>query len=223
MEKSRIKELVLDEIAQGGYPFPPSLIHAIIKVESNWTPGIVNASSGATGLMQVMPIVVSDFNKANGTSIAMTDLQTSSDYSTRLQIRVGLWVLGIFWRSAYKYLSPKIGNVPIDELVKIADMFYVAGPGAARKKLDQLATPTSAGVMERWPEWSALNHVKKIWGLVDTDIANWDLEKIDEWLDKSSQHKPSIAGIEGNLGGFLVGAIILLIGWNMLADKKGKK
>ena len=60
MDKSQIKKIVDAELTRGKYPFPPELIHALIKVESSWKPGVVNPKSGATGLMQVMPVVVSD-------------------------------------------------------------------------------------------------------------------------------------------------------------------
>lgn len=43
----------INEAAQK-YNFDPYLIAAIIQVESGWNPSIVNPSSGATGLMQIM-------------------------------------------------------------------------------------------------------------------------------------------------------------------------
>lgn len=220
MDKSQIKKIVDAELTRGKYPFPPELIHAIIKVESNWKPGVVNPKSGATGLMQVMPVVVSDYNKTHKTSINMSDISKSTDYSARLQVRIGLWVLGVFWRGAFRYLQPRTTTVPIDELVKIADMYYVAGPGATRKKLDQLAVPTSAAVAQRWPEWVALNHVKAVWNLTDSKHPTWNLAAIDNWVGKGT--KPTIAGFDDHLGGFVLGAIILILGWQLLA-KKGKE
>ena len=218
MDKERIKQIVAEEISNGGYPFPAELIHAIIKVESNWTPGIVNPKSGATGLMQVMISVVSDYNKRHKTTLSMVDLQRSDEVSVRNQIKVGLWVLGVFWHGAYNYLQPRTNTVPVDELVKIGDMFYVAGPGAAKSKLNQLATPTSAAVAARWPDWVALNHVNKVWSLVDSQVPPWNLAAIDKWLGK--QTAPTIAGFSGNLGSFMIAAILLLVGWHFLSERK---
>jgi len=222
MDKERIKELVGAELSLGAYPFPPELIYAIIKVESNWVPGIVNHKSGATGLMQVMPAVVSDYNKRNKTNLTMSDLQRSDELSVKNQLRVGLWVLGVFWRGAYKYLQPRTKTVPVDELVKIADMYYVAGPGAARAKLDQLPTPTSAAVAERWPEWVALKHVNAVWSLTDSASPSWDLAAIDGWLGKAPSQAPTIAGFGSGLGGFVLAAILLLVGWHFFNERKGR-
>lgn len=222
MDKERIQQIIQNELRSGGYPFPPELIHAIVKVESNWTPGATNPKSGASGLMQVMEIVVTDYNKSNKTKLLISDLRHKDETSVVNQIKVGLWVLGVFWRGAYKYLQPKTGTVPVDELVKIADMFYVAGPGATKKKLNQLPTPTSAAVAERWPEWVALNHVKKVWSLVDAGAPSWDLAEIDRWLGATpaNSNLPTIAGFSDGIGGFVLAAILLLVAWNWFSTER---
>ena len=43
-----------------------SLINAIMFVESSWRPNAYNASSGATGCMQIMPIMVKEVNRILG-------------------------------------------------------------------------------------------------------------------------------------------------------------
>lgn len=221
MDRAAIKATIADEIRRGGYPFPESLIHAVVTVESDWDPSSVNKSSGASGLMQVMQVVIDDFNKAHKTRLKMADVRSTSAESIRTQIRVGLWALGVFWRGAYKYLKPRIGTVPVDELVKIADLFYVAGPGAARSKLNKIDPPTSAEVEKRYPAWTALNHVRKVWGLTDKESPTWDLDAIDRWVTKGKV--PTIAGFGSGLGGFVLAAIVVMLGTHFFNRQMGLK
>jgi hypothetical protein len=223
MTKTEIMQLVQNEIDRGGYPFPLSLIDAIIYVESRYDVGAKNTESGASGLMQVMASVVADYNKAHKTRVSMLDLRGKSPESAALQIRLGLWALAVFWRGAYSYLLKRLGVVSVEELVKIADMFYAAGPGATKKKLDQLEKPTSAAVAARWPEWAGLPHVANVWGLVDSDAKTWDLEKIEAWLSKGGKNAPAIPGFSEPLGGFVLGAIALLVGWYFLKTRDQSK
>jgi Transglycosylase SLT domain len=216
--QTQIAEIVEEEIKAGGYPFPFALISSLIQVESGWKPGIVNPQSGAMGLMQIMPAVLKDYNKAHAQKFTNADMQGTSLASSRAQIKVGLWILGVFWRGAYQYLQPKIFTVPVDELVRIADLFYVAGPSATKKKLALLSTPTYAAITARFPTWVALNHSEKVWNWTDAKNPVWDLTAIDNWVRKGTN--PLIAGFDGHLGGFVVGALVLVLGWYLLS--KGK-
>ena len=216
--QAQIEQIVDEEIETGAYPFPRELIHSLIKVESSWKPGIVNPKSGATGLMQVMPVVVDDYNKSHSPKILMSELKGTSLESIRKQVKIGLWILGAFWRGTYNYLQPKTLTVPVDELVKIADLFYVAGPGATRKKLAQLSTPSYAAIVAKFPDWVALPHTEKVWKWTDATSPVWNLTAIDDWVKRDS--KPLIAGFDGHLGGFIVGAIVLVLGYYLLVGKK---
>jgi len=219
--KDLIKQVVNEEIVSGGYPFPAALIYSLIEVESSWMPGIVNPKSGATGLMQVMPVVLSDYNKVHPVKFTLDFLKGKTLDSIRAQIKVGLWILGAFWRGAYGYVQPKTLTVPVDELVRIGDMFYVAGPGATRKRLSQLSTPTYSAVVSRFPAWEALPHVQKVWDKTAMQNPVWDLNAIDDWVKKVNQ--PLIAGFDGHLGGFILGAIALIFGWYLIGKKKSVK
>lgn len=178
--------IIKTELSRFGIPLPVELVQAVIDIESGGVPGIVNQKSGATGLGQVMPVVVKDFNKAHGTNITMADLRGKDSTSIELQIRIAVWILGRFWKGAYNYLSKRLDDVPIDELTKIADLFYVAGPGATKKKLNKLTTPTFAGLKSIYPKWNAFPHVERLFKRID-DPSGWDLSSISSWL-----HSPGL-------------------------------
>lgn len=220
MGQAEIAQVVRQEIETGNYPFPQPLIEALIRVESNWKPGIVNPNSGASGLMQLMPITLRDYNLHNWPKLTMDDLQGVSLASIRSQVKTGLWALGTFWRGAYAYLQPKLGTVPLDELVKIADLFYVAGPSATKKKLATLDTPTFEKVSTTYPDWNALPHPNKVWTYTIAEDPVWDLEAIDSWVRKGSQ--PIVAGFDGHLGGYILGALALIFVWYFFGKKKAK-
>lgn len=216
--KDEVQKMVDEEIAVGGYPFPRALINSLIRVESNYRAGIVNKTSGASGLTQVMPGTLEDFNKKNYPQIPLSELRTDSIEAARKQIQVGLWVLGQFWRGTYKYLQPRMGTVPLDQLVKIADLFYVAGPGATKKKLEKVASPTYESLLAMYPNWDAHNHVRKVWAFTSEQNPQWNLQAIDDWV--SSADKPKIAGFTDNLGGFVFASLIVSILWHFLKGSK---
>jgi hypothetical protein len=146
---SRWEPIVRAELGSQSVPLPHELILAVIKVESSGKPGLVNNKSGASGLMQIMPTTLQDFNSRHGTNYTMADMQSESDSAARKQIQVGIGVLAHYWKRAFKYLSNRLSDVPIDELAHIADLFYTAGPGATMKKLDKL--PIRHGMRFRIP------------------------------------------------------------------------
>jgi len=219
VSKAEVQQMIGEEIAAGGYPFPLALFDSVVRVESSYKAGIVNQTSGASGLAQVMPGTLEDYNKKNSQPVSLAELRTDSIPAARKQIQVGLWVLGQFWRSAYKYLQPRLGTVPVDELVKIADLFYVAGPGATKKKLDKVSSPTYESLLAVYPTWSAHNHVRKVWTYTKEQNPNWDLRAIDDWVAGAIE-EPTIAGFGGHLGGFVLASLIIALAWHFMKGKK---
>lgn len=176
----RWKELVEKELARAGTPLPVELVLAIIRIESNGEPGVMNPKSGASGLMQVMPIVVKDYNKQHAVKYSIEDMRNTANPTA--QIRVGIWCLGQFWRSAYRYLLKRAGTVDTAELMKVADLFYAAGPGATKKKFRGVSPPTFAALAAAHPTWNALPHTRKLTDLVSGSKAPFNLDAISDWL-----------------------------------------
>jgi len=201
---------VLEELTKQNVPLPSDLIVSLINVESRGQPGLINKKSGASGLTQVMPVTLKDFNKRTGKNYTMNDLQRD-DYSSALkQIEVGISVLSFYWRSAFAYLSKRYDDVPIDELAHIADLFYVAGPGATKKRLDKLNNPTWHEIQNAFPKWKALPHPRNVF---KTPIL-WNIEDIGSWLSGS------ISKIAKNpVTGFAFGILILMATYWLLKGK----
>jgi hypothetical protein len=164
------------ELDRQSIPLPDALIAALIHVESRGVPGLVNPKSGASGLLQVMPKTLAWYNQQNP-PIPLDILR--SDHGEE-QIRVGLWVLGQFWHAAYNYLRKRQPTIPVEQLAEIADLFYVAGPGATREHLDQVKPATLSALEQRFPAWNALPHPKNVFAL---GPFNWDLKAISSWLE----------------------------------------
>lgn len=173
---------VREEQSRVSSPLPEDLILATIHVESRGYPGTTNPKSGASGLMQVMPDTLKWYNKQTGDNIPLDQLRSKAH--GKLQIRVGLWVLHQFWRGAHRYLSSRLTDIPIDELGKIADLFYVAGPGAAKRRLDKVEIPFFSHVAERFPSWNALPHPRNVWKALPSGTT-WNTEGISKWLGGS--------------------------------------
>jgi hypothetical protein len=209
----RWEPAVIAELNSQGVPLPPSLILAVIKVESNGYPGIVNPKSGASGLMQVMPKTLQDFNARHGKNYTLSDLRSQSDSGARKQIEVGIAVLAHYWKRAYKYLTSRLDNVPVDELAHIADLFYAAGPGATMSRLDKLPSPTWEMIKEAFPKWNALPHPTKIF----SSEHPWDLTSIGTWLEGSPLKKI----INDPRTGFALGILLLMVAYWLM--KKGNK
>lgn len=175
----RWRQMVRGELAAAKIPLPDDLILALIWTESRGHPGTTNEKSGASGLTQVMPATLEWYNRQTGSRALLSALRSPDN--PREQIRVGIWVLGQFWRSAYRYLRSRLQETPVDEIGRIADLFYVAGPGATRRKLDKLEIPFWDRVAARWPEWNALPHTTNVWSRMPADIT-WDIDAISSWL-----------------------------------------
>lgn len=175
------------ELAAQSVPLPRELILEVIRVESGGKAGAVNPSSGASGLMQVMPITLEDFNQRHGTNYTLAEMRSGDEAAARKQIRVGLSTLARYWKRAYSYLKSRLGTVPVDELARIADLAYAAGWGAVKKKLEKLEDPTWAALQIAYPTWNALPHPEKVLA----DPKPWDLSAISKWLESDVSFSPS--------------------------------
>ena len=133
--------LINSELGRAGYPLPPELVKAVMYRESRGNVGAINPSSGASGLMQVMPIALKDYNQNHQRKYTMADLRGKTQTAAKTQIRIGLWILARFWKGAFNYLRKRLGEVALDDLARIADMFYAAGPGNSKKKIAKVHQP----------------------------------------------------------------------------------
>lgn len=202
---------MIAELNSQGVPLPSSLILSVIKVESNGYPGLINPKSGASGLMQIMPTTLQDFNARHGKTYTMSDMQSESDSSARKQIEVGIAVLAHYWKRAYKYLKNRLKDVPVDELAHIADLFYAAGPGATMKRLDKLAVPTWEAVKAAFPEWNAIPHPTKIFATEHP----WEIASIGTWLEG-----PLKKILKDPRTGFAVGILVLMLAYWLMKGQK---
>lgn len=198
--------VVLKEIAAMGLPFPPGLILAIIDVESNGVPGLVNASSGASGLMQVMPSALDWYNKSHALKFTMSDMRSKENGPA--QIRVGTWLVGQFWRIAYAYLSKRLTEVPLEQLAKIADLMYAAGPGRIRNLMDKLPSATFEAFETAYPKSNALPHPRRVYDRVD--LTTFSSDSILSWMQTSVQ---SSAPAEEKKNWLTAAVLIAIIGW----------
>lgn len=194
------------EIQRSGYPLPVDLVLAVMKRESSGRVGVRNPRSGASGLMQVMPIALTHYNNEHRIKYTMADLRSDTDEAALIQIRVGLWILAFFWRSAYRYLKSKLGQVPLDDLVKTADFFYAAGPGNARRKLDRVSRPTFQNVKARFPNWDRIAPAQLVWDR--SKDAPWDMSRIENWIQGEQDQEDERTGM-----GAALGLALIAIAW----------
>lgn len=170
--------------------------------------------------MQVMPGTLADWNQRHGKAYTLADLQGTSAEDARRQIEVGIGVLSTYWRGAHQYLKKRLDTVPVDELAHIADLFYVAGGGATKKRLNKLDTPTWAAVQARYPTWNALPHPRNVF---KTPIAHWDLPAIEAWLSGPIQKPGPVPPGQPERdprAGFALGVMLLIVAYWLM--KKGK-
>lgn len=228
----RWRPVVQSELARLSLPLPVELVLAVIKKESGGrTSGI--SSVGASGLMQVMKGTLGHYNKVNGKNYTVDQLRGSSPADAMIQIRVGLWVLKTYWKSAYRYLSGRTKNIGIDTLSKIASIFYVAGPGNGRKKLDKVS-PSYESLAAKYPNWSPIKngYATKIWGWANDAGAKWDHDSINRWLggdgiDGGDDDDPDSNDDDDNgqdskktKSGALLALLIMFLCWNYMKGNK---
>ena len=202
------------ELARINSPLPRDLILAVIEVESRGKAGLINKKSGASGLMQVMPATLEDYNQRHPSDpVSLAELRSSSSAAAVKQIRVGLSVLSHYWRAAYDYLSGRWSHVPIDELARVADLFYVAGPGNTRIRLNKV-NPTWDEIKQRFPKWNALPHPTNVFSHLEGLV--WPTQQISVWLNSSpSQLTPTPKQ------GLFLSMLAILAAWWMMNKKKG--
>ena len=200
--------VVKEELARSGYPLPPEHVLAVMDRESRGYVGAVNPSSGASGLMQVMPIALKDYNQNNKQKYSMDNLRAKTFQAGRIQIRVGLWILARFVKGAYNYLKKKLGNVHLDDLIKTADFFYAAGPGNAKKKLNTISRPTYDSVKNKFPKWDRVIPAQRVWDWVKTNGGKWDTAAIDRWLEGGILIEKKKTAM-----GAIVGILAIVLAW----------
>lgn len=208
--------VVSAELIKQGLPFPAELILAVIDVESRGVPGLVNPKSGASGLMQCMPIALKHYNNTHAVKFTMGDLQSRENPVA--QIRVGTWILGQFWRNANDYLSKRLPTIQMDELAKISDLMFAAGGAAVRRKLDQLPVPTVQGLIDKFPSWNALPHIENVFNRVstqsisDTAVNNWVAGSAKSSVKPSGAGDWIVKALIGIAFGYFVNLIVKSIG-----------
>lgn len=97
MEDVNLKPMSFDdwlEAVCGIYEVDPALVRAIIELESGGQPDAVNPTSGAMGLMQIVPATwdaqVAEMHLYFGTTPEMKPMDPFDPYDN---VRVGLWLL----------------------------------------------------------------------------------------------------------------------------------
>lgn len=201
------------EIDSGGYPFPSDFILAIMQAESGGHPGLVSPA-GASGLMQVMPGTLKEYNKHNKPSISLARLRSKADAAGPDQIRTGLWVIGRYIKTASNYLSSRTNTVPIGDLIKVSLVMYNAGPGATRAKMDK-TDPTYAALASRYPKWSPVErYVPKVWGSLESANPVWDMDAIEKWSG-TPVNPPNVAILDGTEG-FLIALGMIYVAYKLM-------
>ncbi len=70
-------------------PYTDNLTKSVISVESNWNPEAYNKGTKATGLMQIVPVTLEDFNK-HGTGKLYNKFDLYDPY---VNVQIGKWHL----------------------------------------------------------------------------------------------------------------------------------
>lgn len=183
----RWQNIVSDEIGRGSYPFPSEYPLAVILVESSGKPGVVNPTSGASGIMQIMPNTLAGYNQHNSPNISLDVLRTKAAWAVPQQIRVGLWVMGRYLKRGYDWLSDTNPDPPLSDLIRISDLMYVAGPARVRNKFSNLTDRSFASLVEAFPNWQPFAHPRKVWmWTAEKNSPSWDMRAINDWVGSNT-------------------------------------
>lgn len=222
----RWRPKVLQELAHGGFPWAPELVLSLMQRESGGNPGVVNPTSGASGLMQVMPGTLRHYNAKTGANVPLSVLREKTAAAVPTQIKVGLWVLGTYWKSAFKWLNQENqgDDIPLDELARFSDSFYAAGPGRMKELTRRQPRPLKWAEWERrHPSSDITKHANAIWAKTTENNPTWNLDSIDNWVRGSNGVDPIIPvdpdPVVQPKYGFMIALIVLTIASYFL--KKG--
>ena len=209
------REIAQKEINDSGVPLPVEHILAIIQRESGGTVGALNPTGGDSGLMQVNPISLEEYNRNNDKKYPIAQLRQKTESSAAIQIRVGLWILAYYLKMAYRYLKRRLGYVALDDLIKITDTFYASGPKRSKKKLDRILQPTWDNVKENFPNWGRIAPAELIWQRANDAGAQWSLPQIDNWLEGQI-----VIETKKSINGALIAILLIAIAWTLLGRAK---
>lgn len=171
------------EIANGGYPFPPELILSLTYYESRGRAGAVNPTSKASGLIQVMPGTLDWYNSKNpNAQVSLATMRENTEDAGAAQIRVGLWVLGVFWKSAYKWIRKQRDNVPVGDLARFGDAFYAGGPGKVQRMAKNMQR-TWAAWQGRYPNSTITKHADVVLQTTEEQSPTWSLDAVNRFVE----------------------------------------
>lgn len=209
--------IVSEELSARGVPLPNDLILRLIQKESGGKAGVVRKGGSDSGLMQVLPNTLKDFNKRNGTNYTIEDLRGKDDASARIQIRVGIGVISHYWRRAYRYMNDRgVQDINIDDLAHIADLFYRAGPGATMKQLDKLSSLTWPTIDAAFPDWPPMKHPRSVF---KTPV-DFNVGAIETWLKKSYKPPKQKQPPKDPKMGFALAVLLLMTAYWLMKGKK---
>jgi hypothetical protein len=104
--------------------------------------------------------------------------------------------------------------------MKIADLFYAAGPGATKKRLKKLSIPSYSEIKSKHPTWNALPHTEKLIGLISSLGTQFNLDEISDWLHSSGGGGGGGGTGISRSGGAAVALCILALGWWWFQNQK---
>ncbi len=143
----KYKEIVIERSRENG--LDPSLVFAVIKVESKFRPNALSYKN-ARGLMQI-----SETTALWGSEeLGMVDFQQEDLYNPEINIAIGCWYLGVLMR--------EFGNET--DLVIAA---YNGGSGNVNQWLNDTNTSTSGRSLDRIPFPETALYLKKVKNYVD--------------------------------------------------------
>jgi hypothetical protein len=219
----RWRPVVEQEIRSGGYPWPADLVLSVIKNESGGKLGTVS-SAGAAGLMQVMPKTLEDYNRRTKSNVPFSALRSKDPKAGPIQIRVGMNVLGRYWRRAAQWLRSVNGagaDIPLEDLARYAQQFYVMGPARVMKRAPKARPLRWRHWVDKFPDSKSTAYVNRIWDRTVSKNPAWNLAAVDKWIGAPSPDLPIIPPPPEakKVEGFLIALLIIAIGWYLIQSK----